>query len=840
MEARKDELRRAMDITMKPTAASDSRTVESMFRNIDEKLELILDAQDARFRMLDDKLDRFNRRMDTFERMSDSSPRQGPAPVVEDELARSAFETPREMRRRLGSLETSSSGLRRHSAAASSITDDGMSMHDTLRYIHERLTSLETQAQALPDKVTPAIHRRLDTLETQVKILPDRVDSLLRQLQSRLVDQASPLHNALVDPQRHHNNAALLARTEESLASMHRTLETLELQGRSLPDRVSMAVGGGKFGTYQSRAYSATDETLGYIHSRLESLEKQVGCLPDRLQRLADEDIVRQILTRLVPLESQLQVLPERMHHAIKDMASDMGAAVDQSLVALHGRFEAMEEQSLTRFDRLHLDHMEPLRIEMMEALPARHRDLLQENLSAVDSIVRGAVATILKQMDATTTTPVPPSADETATAVVAHLAPRFAPIEAHIQGLPEVIHLALEDNVSVVAMVVNDALAVMHRRLDSMEGLPESLKDAVHAATTAAAATAFAAAHATTTPTTTIAASTMTSPLKPTYTLPPTSPSVVRHASPPPNLAVPSPAAVVAVHDVKPLAFSPPPPPKPQPRPAPKAIKLVVRPNPTMPSTPPATRPAVPCTDAQAPTDAPRTRLRPLRKAAQVLQAAAPPSTPPTPSSKPVFAPRKRRATSCGGSGSTHSSTSTKTTTTYPKGEKARNNLEPEPSPTAAAATPHYHHRPAFKWSDGTTHAAPEDWVFPITTCRVLWELWYHGDMTTKIGPYRLLEKTDIKHHYVLKTRGKAAAVVQKIIDTAVDRGVVTSAAAIDALPHAACMAVFEQAFDVLMGQTKDDKLSILPLNACNNMFTTVYTMLVNHKRKRSDTDEG
>ncbi|CAK4631727.1 hypothetical protein LEN26_014817 [Aphanomyces euteiches] len=722
------EAARKVDFRTTKPATPEGRSVESMFRTIDEKLELILDAQDARFRMLDDKLERFNRRMDNLERHSECSPRT-PAPVVEDELNRSAFDPAHGMRRRLGSLDTASVRRQHDDTTANSL--------ETLRYIHERLASLETQTQALPDKVTPSIHRRLDTLETQVKILPDRVDTLLRQLQSRLKDQSTPLH-ALTDPQRHHT---WLARTEESISAMHRTLESLEMQGRNLPDRVSLAVSGGKFGNYTNRAYSSTDETLGYIQSRLESLEKQIDDLPERFPRGLDDD---QLHAHLVPLETQLKGWPDRMHELIKEVVTTaITEVIDHALVAVHVRLESMEKESNSHFDRLGT-RMDVVSQSMkLDQLPKRWHDTIE---ALVNKIVTTALRHHFEKAAAVD------NSAATATAVVGQLDSRFKPLETHLQGLPQVLHLALEDNVSVVAMVVNDALAMMHRRLDTLESLPTTLQDVIKQA------------------------------VKPPSD---DKPIESKATTPPPPIS--SNAKASSNSDVKPAES------KKTPLPPPMETR--------------ASRDPPVITVIDSPPSAPQpvaTRLRRMPK-----QPSSPEAV--TTKSKPAFVPRKRR---------------TKETT----------KSTPPPKP-----------RPTFVWSDGSVHNAPEDWVFPITNCRALWELWFIGDPVNRIGPYRLLTKSDIKHTYVLKTRGKAAAVVQKIIDTAVDHAIVASVDALNNLPPDACMSVFEKAFLVLMGHASAAaggghkvEASILPQNAGNNMFTTIYTMLVNQKRKRSESDEG
>ncbi|RHY27928.1 hypothetical protein DYB32_006428 [Aphanomyces invadans] len=794
------------------------RSVESMFRTIDEKLELILDAQDARFRMLDDKFDRFNRRMDALERHStDNSPR-GPSPVVEDEGSRSSYETQAEMRRRLGSMETSSSLRRLTTSPASDDSSMGnmQNMQETLRYIHERLASLETQTQALPDKITPAIHRRLDTLETQVKILPERVDSLLRQLQSRLMDHQPPsLHVMSLDPQRHHSS--ILARTEESLSVLHRTLETIETQSRSLPDRVALAVNGsGKFSNYANRgSYGPNnDEVMNFVHARLESVEKQVGCLPERLQRFLEDDILRQLHGHFLPLESQIQLLPERVHHALKEVvASDIGDVLDQAMTSVHDRLSVIEKQSGSGFDRL----TGPLE-EMLPSLRSQITDLPHQwtkSSTKLEAVVRDATQSLNRHVKELTAAAALKEANRDAAPnaqelLDSALQTRLKPLESHLEGLPNVLNVALEDNVSVVAMVVNDALAVVHRRLDQLDGLPEALRSTMVTAVPAPVAPATISAL----------------PLD-------VSGPAKQNPTPAKQPLTPKPTPVVPQQDIKPIILSEPTllapvnvaATTPTETIAPATRNPIAEP-PHGPSPPGNPRKTVPqdllgstkgssnCNNTSA---TPTLRLRPMRKASASTASISSINSMPEvvvvkPAATPAFVPRKRRVVA------------------------SKPSLRSTQAPATAAVTPY------FAWTDGSLHRAPEDWVFPITNCRSLWELWYIGDTVHGIGPYRTLTKDDIKHHYVLKTRGKAAAVVQKVIDTAVDHGIVSSADRIPNMSKDECLAVFEQAFAVLMGSSstgnKDNQ--VLPHNACNNMFTKVYTMLVNQKRKRSDDDNG
>ncbi|RHY09998.1 hypothetical protein DYB25_010993 [Aphanomyces astaci] len=167
-----------------------------------------------------------------------------------------------------------------------------------------------------------------------------------------------------------------------------------------------------------------------------------------------------------MPLESQLQLLPERLHHAIKDVvaAADVGDVVDQAMVTVHDRLKSIENAT----DRL-AGPLEGLRTHM-DDLPHQWAD----SSTNLQTLVQELLNRHMTELARTVSLKESPPPD-----VNALLQSRLEPLETTLQGLPNVLHIALEDNVSVVAMVVNDALAVMHRRLDMLESLPETLRSA-------------------------------------------------------------------------------------------------------------------------------------------------------------------------------------------------------------------------------------------------------------------------------------------------------------------------------------------------------------------------
>ncbi|RHY15487.1 hypothetical protein DYB30_008036 [Aphanomyces astaci] len=132
----------------------------------------------------------------------------------------------------------------------------------------------------------------------------------------------------------------------------------------------------------------------------------------------------------------------------------------------------------------------------------------------------------------------------------------------------------------------------------------------------------------------------------------------------------------------------------------------------------------------------------------------------------------------------------------------------------TVAAATVHpsssmstlKHTSPARAQSSWSTEEEDPEWMFPSTTCRVLWNGWFHGD--NHVGPYSTLRDSlsdqQSKHRF-----DRATLVMQTLIQMAIDLGLAVSEAALASLPRRDLPIVFDQVFRHLIQQTHDGSLA-------------------------------
>ncbi|RQM30677.1 hypothetical protein B5M09_002115 [Aphanomyces astaci] len=109
--------------------------------------------------------------------------------------------------------------------------------------------------------------------------------------------------------------------------------------------------------------------------------------------------------------------------------------------------------------------------------------------------------------------------------------------------------------------------------------------------------------------------------------------------------------------------------------------------------------------------------------------------------------------------------------------------------APTILSDVPDMH----FAWQDGSFRRAPEVWVLPMTTSRVMWEYWFQGCMEPRMGPFRLLKQRDLSTASNRVQISQARGVMKK------QKHLVASAAHAEEMPQFKSMAVFEHAYTVL-----------------------------------------
>ncbi|KAF0697126.1 Aste57867_12120 [Aphanomyces stellatus] len=151
------------------------------------------------------------------------------------------------------------------------------------------------------------------------------------------------------------------------------------------------------------------------------------------------------------------------------------------------------------------------------------------------------------------------------------------------------------------------------------------------------------------------------------------------------------------------------------------------------------------------------------------------------------------------------------------------------------------------FPWSDGSRRRAPEGWQCPDVTCRSMWRFWFHGDSVHQIGPFRFLKANDVSDGQSRHLLARCRAVMDPLIKTAMMHDVLT-----DSLEHLArvptpdLLAVFDRAFDILLGKTPDGGLltrhgftHIHPDEVACYMCSTVYEMMAT-KGKKGGNNNG
>ncbi|KAF0697120.1 Aste57867_12114 [Aphanomyces stellatus] len=116
------------------------------------------------------------------------------------------------------------------------------------------------------------------------------------------------------------------------------------------------------------------------------------------------------------------------------------------------------------------------------------------------------------------------------------------------------------------------------------------------------------------------------------------------------------------------------------------------------------------------------------------------------------------------------------------------------------------------FTWSDQTTHRAPEGWRWPSVPCRDMWQLWFRGDPASQLGPFRLLQPSDMcgtsKDIYCY-----SKIAMQKLVDIALANLLVRTVVMLEGMAdddadHPSLMAVFDKAYEILLHKNPEGNL--------------------------------
>ncbi|RHY48969.1 hypothetical protein DYB38_008438 [Aphanomyces astaci] len=137
------------------------------------------------------------------------------------------------------------------------------------------------------------------------------------------------------------------------------------------------------------------------------------------------------------------------------------------------------------------------------------------------------------------------------------------------------------------------------------------------------------------------------------------------------------------------------------------------------------------------------------------------------------------------------------------------------------------------FARQDGSFRRAPEVWVLPMTTSRVMWEYWFQGCMEPRMGPFRLLKQRDLSTASNRVQISQARGVMKK------QQHLVASAVHAEEMPQFKSMAVFEHAYAVLSTPAALAHLSdmLAPDRAAIYPYRHVYELLIKDRHKFPST---
>ncbi|KAH9131812.1 hypothetical protein LEN26_007581 [Aphanomyces euteiches] len=113
------------------------------------------------------------------------------------------------------------------------------------------------------------------------------------------------------------------------------------------------------------------------------------------------------------------------------------------------------------------------------------------------------------------------------------------------------------------------------------------------------------------------------------------------------------------------------------------------------------------------------------------------------------------------------------------------------------------------FLWNDGTLHGTPEDWRCPPGTCKSMWCFWFRGDAINQIEPFRHLKPTDIKLKNSRHLLARGRYVMEELTEIAISNSLAATLDDIAVMSPVNFMAVFDKAFDILLGKSPDGHLT-------------------------------
>ncbi|CAK4089702.1 unnamed protein product [Aphanomyces euteiches] len=144
-----------------------------------------------------------------------------------------------------------------------------------------------------------------------------------------------------------------------------------------------------------------------------------------------------------------------------------------------------------------------------------------------------------------------------------------------------------------------------------------------------------------------------------------------------------------------------------------------------------------------------------------------------------------------------------------------------------------------SYQWSDNVIRRTSPGWIFPVTTCKAMWILWFRGDTRAHVGPFYDLREVDVPHIQSRAELLRARYVMTTLIEIAVQNKCAPSVGVIEQMPLAVLLDVFAMAFSIMANQIPDDH------RAGDNsgdwkdgtvLCQRVYTAYQNRRRPRVD----
>ncbi|CAK4547127.1 unnamed protein product [Aphanomyces euteiches] len=112
------------------------------------------------------------------------------------------------------------------------------------------------------------------------------------------------------------------------------------------------------------------------------------------------------------------------------------------------------------------------------------------------------------------------------------------------------------------------------------------------------------------------------------------------------------------------------------------------------------------------------------------------------------------------------------------------------------------------FQWTDGQVHRTPETWQCPATTCKALWTCWFHGDPINQVGPFHLLQDSDVRSPKSRRLLQRGRAVMSTLVQTALSHNLAASTDALTALSAVELTDVFDKTFELFLDKVDDGAL--------------------------------